>query len=468
MREGRAGQGWAAGMCLLGWLVAVLGTLLGGPVRAQDAAALLTAARPAMEEALGCRLEPPQVRVATTAELPAFAGPEVAAGVGWQFPDLQGERRAQAVEAARGALRNVTLAAWPAGQDSLLLFADNARQMAGWDPSLRRLASPEALQLALVHEAARASLERRYDLSRRLAACRDGEEFAALQAVAEGRALELTRQVARRLGTEVYFPVLAERCLHLPDSESDRLLRLVSQETLRQRYRTGQQGLAFFDALDGRGVRDAEARVLARPPRLRAWVERPELYLQAQQENRTDLGDVLARLEQALPTAEWSAAQEPWTPAMLRQTAALFGAGDRMERLLGQWAEGRSLVWTARKQPDHQLAVGVIRFREAAGAQAYFGLAAELQRKQDEMMGKVSGGACRVLESRSRAVSVAGADEAACTEKRMQFAGAAEPLAVTQYWVRRGDTVLQLSWTGLAARPEWVDWAVQVLAAGGR
>jgi hypothetical protein len=452
-----------AGWCLLGWLLAVVGTLPGGAARAQDAAALFTAARPALEEALGCRLDPPPVRVATNAELPAFAGPEVAAGVGWQFPDLQGERRAQAVEAARAALRGVTLAAWPAGQDALLLFADNARQMAGWHPSLGRLAAPEALQLALVHEAARAYLERRYDLSRRLASGRDGEEFAALQAIAEGRALGLTRQVARRLGTELYFPLLAERYLRLPQTEPDRMLHLVRQETVRQRYRAGQQGLAFFDYLEGQGVRDAEARVFARPPRLRAWVERPELYLQAQQENRTDLAEVLARLERALPAAEWSAAQEPWTPAMLKQTAALFGEGERMERLLGQWAEGRSLVWTARDRADHQFAVGVIRFRQPDGAREYFGLAAELQRKQDEVMGKVSGGACRVLESRGRSVSVAGADEAACTEKRMQFAGAAEPLTVTQYWVRRGDTVVQLSWTGVAAQPTWADWVLQAL-----
>jgi hypothetical protein len=441
--------------------------LLGGAARAEDPAALFTAARPALEEALGCRLDPvPQVRVGTAADLPAFTGPEVAAQVGWQFPDLQGERRAQAVEAARAALRSTTLASWPAGGNVLLCFPDNAAQMARWHPSLERLASPPALQLALVHEAARSVLERRHDLPRRLANCQDGEAFLALQAVAEGRALAVTRQVARRLGTEAYFPLLADRYLDLPSDGPDALLHVVRQETLRQRSWAALRGLAFFDALDQRGLRDAEAVVFARPPRQQAWVERPELYLEAQQGGRTDLADVLARLEKALPAKEWQSSQEAWTPAMLRQTATLFGEGERMDRLLEQWAEGRSLVWAGRNRPDHQFAVGVMRFRQPDGARAYFGLAADLQRKEDEVMGKITGGACRVLESRARAVTVAGADEAACTEKRMQFAGANEPVAVTQYWVRRGDTVLQLSWTGVAVQPSWAEWLLNALPGG--
>jgi hypothetical protein len=50
----------------------------------------------------------------------------------------------------------------------------------------------------------------------------------------------------------------------------------------------------------------------------------------------------------------------------------------------------------------------------------------------------------------------------------MQFAGSAAPLAVTQYWVRRGDTVVQLSWTGLAAEPTWAEWVLQALSTSVR
>ena len=73
-----------------------------------------------------------------------------------------------------------------------------------------------------------------------------------------------------------------------------------------------------------------------------------------------------------------------------------------LDRVLRQWMDGRSLAWTARNNPDRQVGVGVIRFRTPAGAQAYFGFAADLQRKQDEVMGKVSGGACRCPTAESR------------------------------------------------------------------
>jgi hypothetical protein len=450
---------------LLGGLALLLMGVTVRAARGQDAAVLFEAARPALEEAAGQRFDrPPACRAGTPAELRQLTDPEAAPQVGALFPELRDERRARAVEAAAEAVRAATLAAWAPGRDALLLFPDNARQIARWDDALRHVDSPAVLQLALVHEAARALLERRYDLARRRAACRDGEEFLALHAVEEGRALWLTRQVARRLGTEASLPTLTERYLHLPETSPDPLLRLVGQEVLRQRHGAGAEGLAFFDQLDARGVRDAEAAVFARPPRQRDWVTRPDLYLRARQTGRPDLADALARLEQALPPAEWAAAQEPWTPAMLRQTAALFGEGERMEPLLRQWAEGRSLVWSGRKAPERQVAVGVIRFQEPAGARAYLGFAADLQRKQDEVMGKVSGGACRVLASQARALALRGADEAACTEKRMQFTGAPGPVPVTEVWVRRGDTVLQFSWTGLPADPAWAEWVLQALA----
>ena len=454
-----------ATVCLLGSLILLLLGVGAPSARGQDPAALFEAARPVLEEAAAQRFDhPPGCRFGTPADLQQLTDPELAAQVGSQFPDLQGERRAQAVDAAADAVRRATLAAWVPGRDALLLFPENARQIARWDPALAHADSPAVLQLALVHEAARALLERRHDLDRHRAACRDGEEFLALQAVEEGRALWITRQVARRLGTETSLTLLTERYLHLPESSPDPLLRLVGQEVLRRRYRAALDGLAFFDQLDARGVPDAEGVVFARPPRQQEWVARPDLYLRARQANRPDLADDLTRLEQALPQEEWTAAQEPWTPAMLRQTADLFGERERIEPLLRQWAEGRSLVWAGRKDPGRQVAVGVIRFQDPSAARAYFGFAADLQRKQDEVMGKLSGGACRVLESHGQALTLRGADEAACTAKRMQFAGAPGPVAVTEVWVRRGDTVLQFSWTGVPADAVWAERVLQALA----
>ena len=441
------------------WLAVVAAALLGGEAAAQapasagpDPAKLFAAARPALEEAAGWRPDGARVcLVATAAELKRLPDPDVETQVRWQFPDLQGEERTRAVAVATDAVRCATVARWIDGQ-GLLLFPDNARQMARWDPSLARADSPQFLQLMLVYETVRAHVGKRHDLPRRLACCRDAEEYLALQALGEGRALFVTREVSRRLGTELYFSLVNERFLHLPDAGTDPLVRLVSQETLRQRRRSAVEGLAFFDYLQEQGVRQPEELAFARPPRQQEWVSRPELFWKARQEERGDLVDVLARLEQTSPGAAWRVEPQPWTPDMVRQAAALFGVRERAERVLDRWEEGRGLLWTAKGNAACQVGVGVIRFRDAAAAQAYYGLAADLHRKQDEMLG---GG--RVRESRARAVTLQGTDEAVCTEKRLQLTPGAEPSAINEVCARRGETVVQFTWTGLPTDTAWAE-----------
>src|SRR5262249_60328621 len=94
------------------------------------------------------------------------------------------------------------------GHNVIVVAADNLEKIAAWDPALTKVNSPQFLQLALVYEAARCHLDHRYDLATLRAACRDAEEFDALQALVEGRALDVTRQVAARLGTEAPLPRL--------------------------------------------------------------------------------------------------------------------------------------------------------------------------------------------------------------------------------------------------------------------
>jgi hypothetical protein len=442
----------------LGWFGGAAGAQ-GHPQPAPDPMNLFAAARPALEEAAGWRLErPPACRLATADELRQLADPEVEAQVRWRFPELDSEARTRAAAAATDAVRQVAVACWIEGQDVLLLLPDNARRIAGWDPSLARADAPEFLQLMLVQETVRARLRQRYDLGRRLASCRDGEEYLALQALVEGRALAVTRAVARRLGTEGYFPLVAERYLHLPDGGTDALVRLVRQETLRQRQRAALQGMAFFDYLDEHGLQQAERSVFARPPRQLDWISHPELYMRARLADRADLAEVLKRLEPALPASAWCVERQPWTPDMVRQAATLFGERERTERVVSRWEEGRGLLWTRKNHPACQVGIGVIRFRDAAAAQAYCGLSADLHRKQDEMLG-----GDRVLESHARAVTLQGADEAACTEKRLRLTAEAGPVAINEVCARRGETVFQFTWTGLPADPHWAEQVLQFI-----
>jgi len=427
-----------------------------------DVDRLFTQARPHLEQALGQRLEPlGNVRVATTRELPA-ADPLIAAQVRWQFPDLRGEALTKAVAATQTAFQSVTIASLRPEAHALLVVTENARTMSQWHESLAAAQSASFVQLALVAEVIRAILEHRYALAQRFANCHDAEEFQALHAVVDGRSLWLTRQVARQLGTEAVFPLLAERYLRVPDTLSDPALRTVSQEALRRHHATITQGLAFFDYLEQHGGRDAEKLVFSHPPRQMAWVTEPALYWRAQQGQRADLAETMARLEMTLPASEWSAQQQPWTPAMILQAANLLGQKQRAEKIVRGWDDGRSLTWTAKRGRGQQVTLGVVRFQDAANARSYYGFALELQRKQDEMLAACATSR-RTLDFHTETVRLHHADEAVKSDRQFQFASDSKPVAVSQLWVRAGDRVLEFTWTVMPADTAWAGSVLDVL-----
>ena len=125
------------------------------------------------------------------------------------------------------------------------------------------------------------------------------------------------------------------------------------------------------------------------------------------------------------------------------------------------------MVWTPYKPPARQVAVGLVRFGDAAGARAYQGLAIDLQRKQDEVLGNPRGGAYRVLESRCSNVTLPGTDEAIRSDKRLQPAGGGEPRQLSTLLVRSGSLVIEFSWHGLPADPVWAERVLAALLAGG-
>jgi hypothetical protein len=316
------------------------------------------------------------------------------------------------------------------------------------------------LQLAVVQAMTRLVLEQRYSLTRKLTACRDEEEFQALQAVVEGRTLWVTRQIARQLGKEAAFASLSKRYQQAPDQAADSYVRAVVQKMLHQRHWACVQGLAFFDALEQKNVRDLERRVFAHPPRQTLWIDQPELYWRAEQANRVDLTETLAALEKSLPTTDWTAIQQPWTAEMVRQVAGLLGERERTERVLRSWDEAHSLIWSARSNPRQQVAVGVVRFVDAAGARAYQGLSIDLQRKQDELISSGKSGTCKLVGSPiSTSIQLAGADEAVRLDKRLQIATGDGDAAwtISELLVRTGNLVIEFSWQGTAPDPTWAE-----------
>ncbi len=455
--------------------VGVLACLAAAPLIAQPApqpgagkaADLFAQARPHLEAVLGIKLERvPQLRIVPVAEFQRLPDPELEASLHWLFPDLKGDAFHRAAEVVRYVAATATVARHVEGSGTIHVLAENLPAIAGWDARLEQVNSPAFLQLALVHETVRLVLEQRYDLARRRRECRDAEEFLALQAMLEGRASWITLRVAQRLGTQAHFGLLAECYLRVPDLAPDPALRTMSQLALRQRHWAATHGLAFFDHLQEKGLADAEQRAFTRPPRVTRWVERPDLYVRAEQSKRTDLATALRALADTLPRAEWSGAQQAWTPAMVRQVAGLLGERERADRAVAAWDEGRSLVWTLRQDPRKQVALSLARHATEAGARTYFGFAVDLQRKQDQMAGSSCAPAIRVLESKATALKLPGFDEAVRNDKRVQYGSAGEPIAVSTLLARVGNLVVECSWYGLPAETEWASRvAASALAA---
>jgi hypothetical protein len=404
----------------------------------------------------------PTFRTVTPAELGALPDGLLDFQVQWQLSGLDAATQARARTAGTAALRGATVAALQEGSDTILFAPENAARIAGRDRSLGRVNSAAFLRLALVHETTRWLLDQQYDLAKRRTACRDSEELLALQALVEGRCQWVTRQVARRLG-DAEFPLLAEVYGRAPDTEGEGTVRVLCQDVLTRRRWCCVRGLAFFDYLDREGVKDAAAVAFSRPPRQTAWLERPELFLRAERLNLGDLADALQRLEGALAPEDWQAVQQPWTPAMFRQAAGMLGEGQRADKIMQAWDAGRSLVWTARANPARQVALGVVRFQDAAAARAYYGLAVDLQRKQDELLSAACAGRRYLLESHAQALSLNGADEAARADKKVQLGDRGEPVSITQVWARAGERVVELSWHGVPADTEWAQRVLDVV-----
>jgi hypothetical protein len=425
--------------------------------------------RPHLEAALGARLETlPQIRLVGTPQLLQVRDFDLDAHLRWHFPQLQGDTLTTTRQVARQIVAQATIAQYVEGTDVILAVPDALPRIAKWDESLAAVDSPALLQLALVHQMVRFHLDRHYNLGKLRAACHDGEEHQALLAVVEGRALAVTRQVAARMGQEALFPLLAQCYLHVPDEAPDPGLRAVSQTALRQRYKACVQGAKFYAYLAEAGLSDVEQRVFGRLPRQQRALDRPDLWLRALEKDRPDLASVLQSLENGLPADEWQPLQQTWTPAMLAQVAAMLGAGcERVDKFEATWDEGRSLIWSNRRNPMQQVALTVVRHESAAAARSYFGFAVDLQRKQDVLNPGSCGPAIRVVESQSTAAQLDGFDEAVRNDKKIQFGGS-EPTAVRLLLARAGDLVVECSWHGVAPEPGLAERLLQAVRAGAK
>jgi hypothetical protein len=439
------------------------------PRRSVDAPAdLFAQARPHLEAVLGYRLEPLlNFQVVTPEKLKKLIAqyhPELAELIRWQFPDLQGEARNRAWQAACSSVFRTTAAMHVPGSRLIVVVPGNLAAISQWDSSLARINSPEFLQLAIVRETMRFLLDDKYHIAHLRKHCRDGDACQALQAVIEGRTLQVTENVARRLGTEEWFPLLTRCYLHVPEPAGDTDQQRVSYHIIKAMHWSGENGLAFFHYLEEHGIGNAPDIVFAEPPQQTGWITRPEFYVKARIAHRRDLATVLAQLP-PFPVAGWKAFQQPWTAAMVCQVANLLGEKERAAKVLVGWDEARSLVWTSGSPSGGQVALSVVRFENPGAAQAYFGFAIDLQRKRDTLLGK-GGTAGGVVEAHSGNVPLQGAEEAVRSDRRIQLSAETPTIPMTVLLARSGDLVFEWNWHGLPADMAWAQRCLDCFFAG--
>jgi hypothetical protein len=438
------------------------------PPVANPYAELFDKARPHLEAVLRDRFDGLQFSTATAAQLPRVPDADLDAHLRWHFPHLQGTTLAKTREVARQVVATATVAQYAEGHNVIVVVPDNFEKIAAWDPELARVNSAEFVQLALVYEAVRAHLDQRFNLAKLRADCCDAEDFAALQALVDGRAYEVCRRVAERLGTQALVPLLAQRWLRVPDEVADPSLKAASQTYLHGRAAAATRGAAFHNALWDAALKDVEGEIFTARPRQLSAVARPARWLGSRFKQQPSLAEVLRPLEGTFPGADWQPMQQSWTPAMLGQVAAMLGAPkERVEKAAASWYEGRTLVWLQRGRPDRQVALSVVRHDGEAGARSYLGFAVDLQRKQDTLPPGTCGPTIQVVESKMTSLRLEGFDEAVRNDKRIRL-GAGEPVPVSVLLARSGELVVECTWHGGTADAATAERLVQAVRAGAR
>ena len=396
---------------------------------ADDAPALFAKARPYLEELVGPLPFEPEFQSITREQLARFAHPAAETYLRLRFPHLQGEELVRAAVATRCAFAQAALAARAPDSCVIRIVADER-------------VDPDLLTLAVVHEIAGAALDRKGF------SAVDIEQFLAMQALIEGRALDITTKIARRLGSERKVLEFTERLLQVPDNHLDPGLRTVTQAALRQRHWAMTQGREFVRYLAEQKI-DA-GLIAARPPRQIEWIKQPQKYVRALRDNTNDLRDLLARVEAALGSP-WMPFHQAWTADMVLQVAGLVNERPRAERSVSQWQEGRTLVWSRKDNPHQHVAVSIARFSKPSDARSYFNFAVELQRKQDVATAESCGLPFVVVESKSKSYPHASVEEAVINSRLLRPKNGQATTPANTLLARREDSVVEITWHGAPA-----------------
>jgi len=283
-----------------------------------------------------------------------------------------------------------------AGDDVLVQVATFAKlaEVTGID----ELNGESALRAVILHELVHAADDERYDIGALFARCATSDAVRATNALIEGHAQLVARELAPRFACAEGFATYT-RSITAPPK---RLAESGAGAQMLVRTLTGFlstsyiDGEAFFVALRAEGGEEAVKHAFREPPADVALIVRPAWYLHPEQRPHVafELEPALDAFVTDSDTDGWAAQRLSVSAADMRNSFAPLPV-EEIDALAVTMRQNRVQSLTNRST-GAQLVLGVFEFGTPAEAEAYLTAYERMQRQRDETM---KTGAIRILSA---------------------------------------------------------------------
>ncbi len=322
-----------------------------------------------------------------------------------------------------------------------------------------KVLDPEFFRAVFLHELVHACDDAGHDLGRQVAAVKTQEALQALNALVEGHAQAVTRQVLEAEGKSAWFAELEKVLTAEPagvDPTMQYVLSILIAET--QIY---TDALRFFEAMGKRKPAPTFGELLANPPKSLDPILFPERYGRPDPEPLLAIDLALERFAQVARREGWTSTQASLSLLKIRSAFALLPRPEVDEVLRGVHAARNVALTPPMADGTQGLNALVIECAGAERGRGAYDLVARLLERKDEAM---KTGVLHIASSAYDEPKVLGSDRALHSHKEVAVEGLPQPLVVHTLIVQRGAAVIELTSNGLDVEvDEMAGWAEEML-----
>jgi hypothetical protein len=311
------------------------------------------------------------------------------------------------------------------------------------------LASEPTLQAVIVHELVHAADDERYDLTRLFAGCTSSDALRADNALIEGHAQLVARELAAGLGWSAGFETFTRAITAPPKRLADsgdtggQLVQRTLSNAITASYTEGE---AFLAALRAAGGEEAVRKAFLEPPGDMVLISRPEWFLHPELRPRVafELDPALDAFAAGFEGKDWACNRGSVSAADMRVSMAPLTA-EEIEPLAAKMRQNRVQSAT-QVQTGSQIVLGLFEFGTAEEAASYLTIYERLQHARDDTLKE---GSVRILSSDYEALE-APDPRGLRVEKRILFNGL--NIDVSALCVTRGPLAVEMLASNLS---EW-------------